>query len=155
MITVIENKNFVEGIFLNREEAEKYLSDHPQKEKCVIKDMKFDHFPLYVVECNFGKFDYCHTKDELINFIKEIDLNKVHKSKRTVFRVDEDNVTEMERVNELSITIYVINEPVINKEKNKDSMGGLEHYHIEEERINHVKNGNIDSIKEVCKGGKI
>jgi len=149
MITIIENKNFIEGIFLNREEAGKYLLDHPQKEKCAVKETMADNFPLYIVECNFGKFDYCFTKDELINFIKNINLKKIRKSKGTVFRVDENNDTKTKKREELNITIYVIDEPFINKEKNSDAMGGLKHYHIADEKINQVKNGNIDSLKEL------
>jgi len=51
MIAVIENKDFVEAVFKDKKKAEKYLLDHPQKEICVLKDIKADNFPFYNTVC--------------------------------------------------------------------------------------------------------
>jgi hypothetical protein len=131
MITVIENKDFIEGIFQKPEEAEKYLLDHPQKEKCILKNT-YDNFPFYVVEKEYGKFIYFSTKDEIITHIKNMDLKERNKSKMT---------------EEINITIYIIKGPYISETKNKDAMGILEHYHIEQEVLNKIKNGNNNELK--------
>jgi hypothetical protein len=131
MITVIENKDFIEGIFQNNEEAEKYLLDHPQKEKCILKNT-FDNFPFYVVEKEYGEFIYFLTKGKIINYIKNMVIDKNNKS---------------ETVGEISITIYVIQKPYISKTKNKDTMGMFEHYHIEQDVLDKIRNGNSNELK--------
>jgi hypothetical protein len=142
MITIIENTNFVEGIFFIRNDAEKYLLDHPKRENCLVKELMIEDFPLYVLEINFGKFIYISTKDGVINFIKEVDMNEITKKKSTIFKIDKNNGTEVEEINEESITIYVIKEPFMNEIKNKDTMGIFTHYHIKKNELMEIKNGN-------------
>jgi viroplasmin and RNaseH domain-containing protein len=142
MITVIENKNFVEGIFASWENAEKYLIGHPGKETCLVKDITIKEFPFFIVETNFGEFIYFSTKEEIINYIRKINMEEIKKKKRTIIRIDENNNDEIERIEEESITIYVIKKPYINEVKNEDAMGIFEHYHIDKETLKEIKNGN-------------
>ena len=143
MITIIENINFVEGIFLNTNEAENYLIDHPQKENCKIINNESASFPFFIVEYVFGKFDYCFTKEELIDYIKNIDKSKLQKSKYTIFSSNSNNI---ERKEDLDITVYLIRNPFVSNNKNNDTMGWMEHDHIRENEIDEIKNGNTEKL---------
>ncbi|MDR0517451.1 MAG: hypothetical protein LBH25_10455 [Fibromonadaceae bacterium] len=162
MITVIENKNFIEAIFLNKEEAEMYLQEHPQIEACILKEMRFSEFPFYIAEvkiCELGEFIYFSAKDELLNYIKSLNIDNIsrtyciHTEKnmiciftkekapiRTLYPIDENNEDEIEE--ELSFTIYKINKPFTYDKKNEDRMGSWDHYHINEKMIDEIKKGN-------------
>jgi len=129
MITVIENKDSIEGVFKNKKEAEKYLLAHPQKETCVLKDTRLNNLPLYIVECNFGEFNYCLTEEELINFVKEIDLNKTDNNEDLKMKIHAI-FKHFNRIN------------LLNK-------GGYTIHFIYEHDINEIKNGNIDRLKDV------
>jgi hypothetical protein len=148
MIIVIENKDFIEGFFHNMEETEKYLLNHPQKDRCIIKDIMINEFPVYVIENGRGRFDYFSTKDEIVNYIKNIAMEKINKSKITTFYVDKNNETEVETREGVGFVIYKISTFFINKDKNIDTMGMWEHYHIEQDLINEIKNENkIDNLR--------
>jgi hypothetical protein len=106
-MTILENKNFIEGIFQTRNEAEQYLGKHPQKEKCLLKDMQLDTFPIYILEIEFGNFLYFSSKESANNYLNTIDIENIK-----------------------SIILYIIEEPYICSSINQDEMGLLDHEHI-------------------------
>ncbi|GHV58189.1 hypothetical protein FACS189460_5640 [Deltaproteobacteria bacterium] len=140
MITIIENGNFVEGVFPGRNMADAYLSNHPRKKRCTIKEMAFDSFPVYIIEKKWGDFFYYSTKKEIIDYIKKIDIKELDKSEIITFYVNEDAETEaMEEREEYSLTLYTVSEPHISTTKNKDLMGLFDHLHIDEIDIKKIK----------------
>ncbi len=172
-ITVIENeakRPFIEAILPNREEAEAYLQEHPQKEACKLKEMEFGEFPFYFVETD-GKFFYFSTKDELIDYIKNADIRNITKyysiitgmcshiffstkeklSIHIANKRDGKIHEEIEVEEELSFTIYKIYEPF---KKNEDCMGGMDHSHLTEVELNEIKNGNMRSLEYFSRGEK-
>jgi hypothetical protein len=149
MITVIENINFVEGIFKSYKNAENYLTDHPKKENCKILDLNIKKFPFYIVEINFGDFVYFSSKEEIIVYLMNFNMDIIKNKKSTnylLYKCNEILETEREVVCEKSITIYVIKKPFKNKVKNVDTMGAFEHYHIEQDILLEVKDGKNNGL---------
>ena len=161
-ITIVENKKFIEAVLPSREKAEAYLQEHPQKEACKLKEMKFSEFPFYFVETD-GKFIYFPTKDELIDYIKNADIVNItkHYSIRTgmhnfisfstkeklSIRIVKPCEEEIEIEEDLSFTIYEINGPFIRNGKNEDYMGSMNHEHMKEADLNEIKKGNMRSLE--------
>jgi hypothetical protein len=74
MITVIENKDFVECVFKTKGEAEEYYSNHPSRETCRIIELEAKRFPIFVTEIGYGNFRYFPTKKSLIDFLRNLDI---------------------------------------------------------------------------------
>jgi hypothetical protein len=86
MITVLENKetNFVDGVFPDKDETELYLLNHPGKE-LKLRELQFDRFPFFIIleinPCGCRKCNpiYVSYQDEVINYVKQVDLGKYTK----------------------------------------------------------------------------
>ena len=159
MITVIENKGFIEAIFPSRKEAVAYLQDHPQRENCKLRQLKFSEFPFYFIEAN-DEHIYFATKDELVDYLKNMDTDKIgrtyaiHVDKgniififtkekarvSTIYPLDKDDCIFEE---ELHLVIYKIREPFVHDEKNQDRMGFWDHEHIDGDMLADIKQGNM------------
>jgi hypothetical protein len=126
MITIIENKNFVEGIFQTKDGAEKYLSSHPKRENCEIKELSFDFFPFYMLETDNG-FRYTCDQNEVIVFFEKQDIRDVTNPENVVFN------------------LYRVTEPFRSLKYDDDRMGIIEHYHITKERIEEYRADGISS----------
>jgi hypothetical protein len=105
MMTILENQDFIEGMFKTRQEAEQYLSTHPQKETCVLKDMPFDAFPLFIIEICRGQFFYVSSEEKARQYIADNKLTD-------------------------SVTVYTIRDFRISGTINTDEMGSWEHCHL-------------------------
>jgi len=122
MITIIENRFFIEGIFNTLIEAENYLSEHPKKENCRLIETLFSTFPFYIIEIN-DKFTYTN-ENEVIKYINGIDFDKIENNE------------------ELILNLYRISEPYKSKKYNSDNMGILEHTHFTKGDIIELKESN-------------
>ncbi|MDR1911829.1 MAG: hypothetical protein LBQ52_05735 [Helicobacteraceae bacterium] len=112
MIAVIENRDFIEGIFAAKEEASEYLARHIAKENCALKETAFEKFPFYTLEIGRGKFKYVNSAYEVIKFAFDADTKGL----------DPDFCL---------FNIYRVSEPFLSRRMNGDAMGLLNHRHIE------------------------
>ncbi len=125
MISILENKQFIEGIFLTKKEAENYFSVHPNKKNCRLVELAFDCFPFYILETANG-FVYTCNQEEVIKFANEVEMQAF----------DADTIV---------FNLYRITEPFKSKYMDKDSMGGLVHFHLTKQIIeNNNKTGDWD-----------
>ena len=139
MIAVLENKDFIEGIFTSRKEAEEYYSSHPEPQSCRMIELPFEAFPLYVLEEGRGNFKYFENKKSLIAFLKELDLNSVPQSTAVVFYAFDDAAQNYEeKITVPSLTVYFIQEPYRSYVINEDGIGILVHYHFDYESLEEV-----------------
>ena len=146
MITIIENDYFIEAVLLNKKEVKQYLHHHPQKKKCKVLVLNFNTFPFFIIENGFGNFLYYSNKNKVIDYIKNVDLWKIKTATKASFKISANLETESEITTGLALTIYKLTEPYTSEFKNKDSMGLIDHYHIDQENIMEIKNGNIDNF---------
>ena len=133
MITILQTRDFIEGVFNSKTEAEKYYSNHPEKNSCQIIELTFQKYPFFMIEVEYGKFRYFENQHSFIAFLKEINLQDMPKGKATVFHISDDpdcNYREERRA--ISLTLYYIDEPFHNEKIiNQDFMGCLDHTHLE------------------------
>ena len=136
MFTVIETRDFFEGIFGSREEADQYLFNHPEKESCRLVDLSFGNYPLFVLEIGRGKFKYFPHKDSLVAFFKETGKDGFPKSTSHVFYVfDDPKENYDEDIIVPGLTLYVVKEPYMSNYVNQDGIGVLDHHHFQFEDI--------------------
>jgi len=122
MITVVENNNDVVGIFTSHEDVENYLIDHPEKEKCLIKDLNISKFPFYIAEPNYGEFIYFSTKDELFNYFKEVNIEEVGDTRYVTiasFRIDDNGNSVNCGADHTQIIVYTVTESCSPDNKNQ------------------------------------
>jgi hypothetical protein len=79
MLTVLETRDFFEGIFNTSKEAEDYYSIYPEKESSKIIELSFDKFPLYALELGRGSFKYFNSDESLICFLKKHNPDNITK----------------------------------------------------------------------------
>ena len=148
MITVLETRDFFEGIFNSREELDAYFSNHPEKESCRIIERDFSSFPLYVLEIGRGNFKYFKDENTLVSFIRSINIHELPVGEAVVFYYcenSEDNGHEKYKVP--SLTLYYISGPYKSFHVNEDGIGSLGHYHFDFEMLGEViKSGSIKGI---------
>jgi hypothetical protein len=106
MITVIENRDFVEGVFNTPEEASGYYEKHPSQTTCRIIETGITGYPVFITETGRGNFRYFGGKNELIAFMKSVNLEELPKS--TSWRVNiTDTKAEWVTIHEPSFTVYL------------------------------------------------
>jgi hypothetical protein len=137
MITVIENRDFVEGVFSAKEKACEYYAKHPSQNTCRIIETGFTSYPFFVTETKRGSFRYFAGKKELIAFMKETNLDELPKAKVTYISITEQK-TECVEKEDPSFTVYCIFGPYQSGNVNEDGMGGLWHDHLNAERFNWI-----------------
>ena len=148
MFTVIETRDFFEGIFDSKEEAEQYLLNHPEKDSCRLVDLSFSNYPFFVLEIGRGKFKYFENKSSLVDFFKEIDLHDLPTGKAFVFHVYEDPKESFdEEIITPGLTLYIITEPYKSSHVNEDGIGGLDHHHLEFSDVDEIlEKGSLSSF---------
>ena len=136
MITVLETRDFFEGIFNSPEEAAEYYAAHPEKESCRIIELPFSNYPFFVLEIDRGNFKYFQDKYALIDFIKQMNLDIIPKEKAWVCFVFEGREYKFEDNQTVpALTLYYITEPYVSFKVNEDDIGGLHHSHFEYESL--------------------
>jgi hypothetical protein len=134
MITVIENRDFVEGVFNTPEEASGYYEKHPSQNTCRIIETGITGYPVFITETGRGNFRYFGGKNELIAFMKSVNLEELPKG--TTLRVDiTDPKAEWVITHDPSFTVYFLAEPYLSGIVNEDGMGGIWHDHLDPGRF--------------------
>ena len=135
MITVIENKDFVECLFKTRSKAEEYFAGHPSRETCKIIELETKHFPIFVTEIGYGNFKYFPSKKLLINFLRELDIDALPKHKVVYNYIYESGEYGMEEKMRPTINLYRLDRPFRGEEMNYGYMGMMNHEHLEPEWV--------------------
>ena len=145
-MTILETRDFFEGIFSSREEAQYYLNNHPEKESCRLLEFSFTVFPIYILEIGRGNFKYFENQNAVIQFLKVCNPDHIPKGKAAVFYYNDKTGESDDKIIEtLALTLYSIQEPFLSSKVNADSIGGLEHEHFNYETLEIVK--NAESLK--------
>jgi hypothetical protein len=149
MFTVIETRDFFDGIFDSREEAEQYLLNHPEKESCRLVDLSFGNYPLLVLEIGRGKFKYFENKSSLVDSLKEIDLHELPTGKAFVFCICEDPKDSYnEEIITPGLTLYFIKQSFKSFYVNQDAIGSLDHHHLEFRDVDElIQTGSLSSFE--------
>jgi hypothetical protein len=137
MITVLENKDFIEGVFTTRTEADEYFSKHPDKNMCRIIELPSGKYPVFVTESKRGRFNYFMEKSGLIAYLKALNTGELEKV-RTVSICINGGESETIETYGPSITVYYIDKPYRSKKVNEDSMGIIWHDHLDPDRLNKI-----------------
>lgn len=148
-MTIIENRDFIEGIFSTKEEAANYLKNHPDTSQCRIIECNTSIFPVYAAETERGTFRYFNDEKAFIDFLRNVDLTAISKKKGYVFEIDETGDCEEYETHDGLLTLYVFGEPFVSYAPNEDSLGSCDHYHIsisDRERI--LKSNTISCLWE-------
>ncbi len=148
-MTIIENRDFIEGIFYSQEEARNYLKHHPDTSQCRIIECNTSVFPIYAAETERGAFRYFNDEKAFIDFLRDLDLTAISKKKGYVFEIDETGDCEEYETHDGLLTLYVFEEPFVSYTPNEDSLGSCDHYHIpisDRERI--LKSNAISCLWE-------
>jgi hypothetical protein len=143
---VLENKDFIEGVFAIANEAEEYLLNHPDKDSCIVKEIKSEQYPLFIIEPCRGKFIYFSTKVDLLNHLSAMEMSALEKHKKTTFYIGENGERETIETKEQSFILYIIREPYVSTKINTDEMGMIEHYHINEDDLKMINDTKILEI---------
>lgn len=74
IITAVECKCWIEELFTNREDAEKWISKHKDKceDKLVMKDVEIKKFPFYAIGYMPNTLMYFKNKRETVDYITNI-----------------------------------------------------------------------------------
>jgi len=138
MITVIENKDFVECVFKTRSKAEEYYSGHPSRKTCKIIELDAKRFPIFVTEIGYGNFRYFPSKKLLINFLRELDIEALPKHKAVYNYIYESGKYGVEEKMRPTINLYRLDRPFCGDEMNYDYMGMMNHEHLEPEWVDTI-----------------
>ena len=135
MITIIENvggRIFIEGIFLNKNDAEAYLKGHPGPDKCILKELDFNTFPFCVAETRSG-FSYFASIEQFKKWLKYLDKDDWIKSRTATFflKFPDLRAEEVKIEEKIQIMLFIIAEPIAGEVKNQDNMGEWEHGHFD------------------------
>jgi len=141
MLTVLETRDYFEGVFTTRKEAEDYYMIHPEKESCRIIELDFEKFPLYALEVGRGNFKYFKDDESVILFLRNLNPDSITKGKGRVFYIFEDQKDNYdEEITTPNLTLYHITEPFCSNTINEDRIGGLNHFHFSYEDLEKVIN---------------
>jgi hypothetical protein len=130
IMIIIENRDFIEGIFASRETAAEYMKNHPDTSNCRIFTLTTDEFPIYSAETERGKFSYFVDERAFVDFLRNLDLNDISKKKAYGFTISPDNQCEQFETDDELLTLYIFREPYQSFAVNEDGIGSCEHYHI-------------------------
>jgi hypothetical protein len=165
MITVIENKgsqagyrDFIEGIFDTRKEAESYFAQHPKKEICRVIELPFNEYPFALIEIpnHFGLnedslFRYFKADEELDKFLWSLDVpvllarHKEWVKRQSWFAsADESDYQNL-------FIINIIRESTVSSEMNLDPMGGFDHHHFMSYEFEHTQRKGTFGFIEQCR----
>ena len=158
MITVVENKDFVECVFRTKDEAETYYSAHPSRETCRIIELDSKRFPVFITEIGYGNLRYFTTKKTLIDFLRELDVEALPKHKVVYSYIYESGESGWGEKMRPTINLYRLAGPFRGEEINCDYMGMMNHEHLEPEwvdtiiRFNSLKCVSMEEnwMRKVC-----
>jgi hypothetical protein len=117
--SINKKQNFISGIFKTKAKADKAFQKIIEKEKFHFVEYNNIQIPFFIIEKE-NKFKYYQNKNEVLTEIKKI---------KVVNEKDED----------ISYcTLYFIKDEHINKNPEQDSMGSLDHLHIDNDSLKRI-----------------
>jgi hypothetical protein len=149
MLFIIENYNsdgelcFVESVFDKKSRAKEYLTKHPRKSHCKIIETSLT-YPLYIIEIELPDRRFLYFGDPM--GVMEYLCSLALESPDLVFGESiswsiPHNGTDYleERHHNEVCNVYFVPDPYTNIKQNRDSMGGLDHIHINTVHIMNFK----------------
>ena len=110
--SINQKQNFISGLYKSKTKADKAFQKIIEKEKFHFVEYDNIHIPFFIIEKK-NKFKYYQNKAEVLSFIKKIKI------------VDEED-------EDISYcTLYFIEDEHITKNPEEDSMGSIDHIHID------------------------
>ncbi|OFX48517.1 MAG: hypothetical protein A2046_02520 [Bacteroidetes bacterium GWA2_30_7] len=120
-----KKQNFVCGLYETKKKAENAFQKIIKKEDFQITEHNNIQFPFFLIEKK-NKFEYYQKKEEIQSYLEKIKVKK---------NVNEDYTY---------CTLYIIEKEFGTKNPENDSMGSIDHVHIDNELLKNIEGLVLD-----------